>query len=292
VRLNVLDAPSEIYLKLENLQPAGAFKTRGATYAMRRTPSDQLARGVVTASAGNMAQAVARSARDLGVPCTVIAPDTAPQIKLDAVRRLGARALTVPFDRWWQTLSDRAYPGVDGVFVHPFDDTRVMAGNGTIALELLEDLPEVETVLVPWGGGGLSLGIAAGIKAVRPSCKVIAVEAEGAAPLAPSLAAGRPIEVDYRPSFVDGIGSRTVMPEMFELASKHLDGSLVASIADVASAVRLLVERNHVVAEGAGAAAVAVALAGHAGQGRVVCVVSGGNIDSHKLAVILSGGVP
>jgi threonine dehydratase len=292
VRLNVLDAPSEIYLKLENLQPAGAFKTRGATYAMRRTPPDQLARGVVTASAGNMAQAVARSARDLGVPCTVIAPDTAPQIKLDAVRRLGARAVTVPFDRWWQTLTDRAYPGVEGVFVHPFDDARVIAGNGTIGLELLEDMPDVETVLVPWGGGGLSLGIAAGIKALRPSCRVIAVEAEGAAPLAPSLAAGRPVEVDYRPSFVDGIGSRTVMPEMLELASKYLDGSLVSSVADVASAVRLLVERNHVVAEGAGATAVAIALAGRAGQGPMVCVVSGGNIDSHKLAVILGGGVP
>jgi threonine dehydratase len=167
-----------------------------------------------------------------------------------------------------------------------------MAGNGTIALELLEDLPDVETVLVPWGGGGLSLGIAAGIKALRPSSKVIAVEAEGAAPLAPSLAAGRPIEVDYQPSFIDGIGSRTVMPEMLELASKYLDGSLVASVADVAAAVRLLVERNHVVAEGAGATAVAIALSGRAGQDPIVCVVSGGNIDSHKLAVILGGGVP
>lgn len=292
VSLNVLDAPAEIYLKLENLQPAGAFKTRAATYAIRHTPRDQLARGVLTASAGNMAQAVARCAHDLGIPCTVIAPDTAPQIKLDAVRRLGARALTVPFDRWWQTLADCSYPGVEGVFIHPFDDERVMAGNGTIALELAEDLPDVETVLVPWGGGGLSLGIAAGMKALRPACKVIAVEAEGAAPLAASLAAGRPVEVDYRPSFIDGIGSRTVMPEMFELASKHLDGCLVASVADVASAVRLLAERNHVVAEGAGAVAVAVALSGRAGTGPVACIVSGGNIDSHKLAIILGGGLP
>lgn len=292
MRLNVVDAPAEIYLKLENLQPAGAFKTRGATYAMRRTPREDLARGVVTASAGNMAQAVAWSARELGVPCTVIAPDTAPAIKLDAVKRLGARAVTVPFDRWWQTLVNRAYPGVEGVFIHPFDDVRVMAGNGSIALEILEDLPEVETVLVPWGGGGLSLGIAAGIRALRPSCDVIAVEVEGAAPLTPSLEAGRPVEVDYRPTFVDGIGSRTVMPEMLELASQYLKGSLLASVADVAAAVRLLVERNHVVAEGAGAAAVAVALSGRAGHGRIACIVSGGNIDSHKLAVILDGGVP
>jgi threonine dehydratase len=292
VRLNVLDAPAEIFLKLENLQPAGAFKTRGATYAMRTTPAEELERGVVTASAGNMAQAVAWSARELGIPCSVIAPDTAPSIKLDAVRRLGASVVTVPFDRWWQTLVDRAYPGVEGVFIHPFDDPRVMAGNGSIALEILEDLPDVEIVLVPWGGGGLSLGIAAGIRAIRPSCEVIAVEVEGGAPLIASLQAGRPVEVDFRPTFVDGIGSRTVMPEMLELASRFLKGALVARVVDVAAAVRLLVERNHVVAEGAGAAAVAVALSGRAGRGRIACIVSGGNIDSHKLAVILEGGTP
>lgn len=292
VRFDATDPRTLIFLKLENLQPSGAFKTRGATYAMRRTPRVELARGVVTASAGNMARAVAWSAREIGARCTVVAPDTAPAVKLDAVRSLGANVITVPFDRWWQTLLDRAYPGVEGVFIHPFDDVNVMAGNGTIALEIIEDMPEVDTVLVPWGGGGLSLGIAAGMRALKPSCRVMAVEVEGGAPLAASLQVGQPVEVDYRPTFVDGIGSRTVMPEMLELASRHLAGSLVARVDEVAAAVRQLAEHNHVVSEGAGAAALAVARSGRAGHGAIACIVSGGNIDSHKLAVILEGGVP
>lgn len=292
VRLNALDGSREVFLKLENLQPTGAFKTRGATFAMQQTPRAELERGVVTASAGNMAQAVAWGALQAGVPCTVIAPETAPATKLDAVRRLDGRIVLVPFDQWWQTLIDRRYEGVSGTFIHPFDNVNMMAGSGTIAVEILEDLPDVETILVPWGGGGLSIGIAGAIRSLRPSCDVFAVEVATAAPLAASLKAAAPVTVDYRASFVDGIGSKTVMPSMFKLAQDYLAGSLVTSVEEVAGAVRVLAERNRIVAEGAGAAAVAVAMSGLAGSGRTVCIVSGGNIDTHKLAVILGGATP
>lgn len=248
-----MDTPAEIYLKLENLQPIGAFKTRGAAFAMAEMPRENLSRGVVTASAGNMAQAVAWNARQLGIPCTVIAPDTAPQAKLEGIRRLGGHVVLVPFDRWWQTLIDRRFPGVEGAFIHPFDDENVIAGNGTIGLEILEDLPEVDTILVPWGGGGLAIGIAAAVRALTSSCLVVAVEVETGAPLAASLRAGAATNVQYRPSFVDGIGSKSVLPNMLKLAQLFLAGSLVATLDETAAAVRLLAERNRVVAEGAGA---------------------------------------
>jgi threonine dehydratase len=285
-------APARIFLKLENLQPTGAFKIRGAANAMAALTPEQLQRGVVTASAGNMAQALAWTARRAGVACTVVAPETAPAAKLDSVRELGAAVIPVSFDRWWQTFVDRSYPGIDATFVHAFADQRVMAGNGTIGLEILEDLPDVDTVLVPWGGGGLATGIAVAVRALKPSARVFAVEVEGAAPLAASLDAGAVATVDYKPSFVDGIGSKTVMPEMLELARGLLAGSLVVRVAEVADAVRLLGSRNRVVAEGAGAAPVAAALSGRAPGRTLVCIVSGGNIDLHKLAVILEGGVP
>jgi threonine dehydratase len=291
VRLHV-DAPAEIWLKLENLQPIGSFKIRGAANAMAQLMPADLARGVLTASAGNMAQGVAWCARDRRIPCTVIAPDTAPAAKTQAIERLGARVIKEPFERWWQVFQDRAYPGVEGTFIHAFDDDRVMAGNGTIGLEVLEDLPDVDTVVIPWGGGGLASGIATALRALRPECRIHAAEVETAAPLAPSLAAGSPQVVDYRPSFVDGIGSRTVFPRMFERAQRLLDGSLVASLAEVAVAVALLAERAHVIAEGAGACALANALAGRAGGGKVVCIVSGGNIDANRLCEALAGRVP
>jgi threonine dehydratase len=219
-------------------------------------------------------------------------PDHAPQTKQAAVERLGARTIRVRFDRWWQTLVDRGYPGVDGVFIHPVSDRAVMAGNGTIGLEILEDLPDVDAVIVPYGGGGLSCGIASALRARRPQVQVYACEVETAAPLDAALRAGAPVPIDYRPSFVDGMGGKSVLAEMWPLARRLLDGSLVVSVAAVAEAVRHLAERNRVVAEGAGAAAVAAALSGRAGGGRVVCVVSGGNIDAAKLALILQGGVP
>ena len=288
VRLGVLDAPAEIYLKLENLQPIGSFKIRGAANAMGRLAREALSAGVLTASAGNMAQGVAWRARDLGVPCTVVAPETAPGTKISAIERLGGRVIKVPFEEWWGVFESRAYPGVNAHFIHAFDDPDVMAGNGTIALEILEDLPEVDAVVIPWGGGGLACGIAAALRELRPQCKVYAAEVNTAAPLAASLAAGAPRDVVYQPSFVDGIGGRGVFPSMFERARLLLDGSLVVGLGQVASALRLLAERNRVIAEGAGACPVACALEGMAGAGKVVCVVSGGNIDLSKLCHILT----
>ena len=286
VRLNCSDAPAVVYLKLENLQPIGSFKIRGAANAMARLPDERLRRGVLTASAGNMAQGVAWRARELGVPCTVVAPDTAPAIKLEAITRLGGRVIQVPFERWWQTFQERAYPGVDAAFLHAFDDPDVMAGNGTIGLEILEDLPETNAVVIPWGGGGLTCGIAAAVRAKSPGCRLYAAEVSTAAPLAASLAAGSVAVVDHQPSFVDGIGSKTVFPQMLARAQALIDGSVVADLAEVAAAMQLLAERNHVIAEGAGACPVACALAGKAGGGRVVCVVSGGNIDLKTLCQV------
>ena len=286
VRLHA-DAPAEVYLKLENLQPIGAFKIRGAANAMARLSSDELARGVLTASAGNMAQGVAWCARQAGVPCTVIAPDTAPRAKVAAIERLGGRVIPVPFEQWWQTFESRAYPGVAGTFIHAFDDMHVMAGNGTIGLEILEDLPEVDAIVIPWGGGGLACGVAAAVRALRPACRIYAAEVATAAPLRASLAAGRPQVVDYAPSFVDGIGSKTVFPQMLERARGLIDGAIVASLAEVGAAMRLLAERTRVIAEGAGACSVACALSGQAGAGRIACVVSGGNIDLGRFAEVV-----
>jgi threonine dehydratase len=288
VRLNSREAPAEIYLKLENLQPIGSFKIRGATNAIGHLSPETLARGVLTASAGNMAQGVAWRARELGIPCTVVAPDTAPDTKVKAVERLGGRVIKVPFEEWWRAFETRAFPGVDATFIHAFDDVNVMAGNGTIALEIIEELPDVDAVVVPWGGGGLTCGIAAAMRALKSTCRIYAAEVATAAPLAPSLAAGSPVAVDYQPSFVDGIGAKVVFPQMLARAQQLIDGALVAELDEVGSALRLLAERNRVIAEGAGACALACALAGKAGAGKVVCIVSGGNIDFARLCEILN----
>jgi threonine dehydratase len=295
VRLNVEDAPAEIYLKLENLQPIGSFKLRGASNAMllaEAAGKERLAQGVWTASAGNMAQGVAWQAQRMGVPCTIVGPDHAPETKRAAIRRLGASFSGIPFADWFAILSSHSYPGMDGLFVHPVSDPDVMAGNGTIGLEILEDLPNVDAIVIPYGGGGLSSGIASAVRALKPDTRLYACEVETGAPLAPSLAAGAPREVTYTASFVDGIGGPMVLPDMWPLVRQLLDGSLVMTLAEVAAAVRLLAERNRVVAEGAGATPVAAALAGKAGGGKVVCVVSGGNLDSAKLARILQGEAP
>lgn len=292
VRLNVDGAPSEIYLKLENLQPIGSFKLRGAGNAMGIATAAQLSKGVYTASAGNMAQGVAWCARRIGVPCTVIVPEHAPLTKLAAIERLGGTVVKVPFDAWWQVLMTHEYPGMDGLFIHPVSAPEVMAGNGTIGLEIIEDLPDVDAVIVPFGGGGLSCGIASALRAVAPHVPVYAAEVETAAPLAPSLAAKSAQQVHYTPTFVDGIGGKSVLAEMWPLAQELLRGSLVVSLEGIASAVRMLAERNRVIAEGAGAASVAAALTGKAGGGKIVCIVSGGNIDVAKLAKILVGEMP
>ncbi len=292
VKLNYEDAPCEIYLKLENLQPIGSFKLRGAGNAMLSVPRDQLEQGVWTASAGNMAQGVAWYARRLGVKCTVVAPDHAPETKLAAIKRLGADVVKTPFDSWFRILSTREFEGMQGLFIHPVSDRPVMAGNGTIGLEIFEDLPDVDAVIVPYGGGGLSTGIASAIKALKPDTKVYAVESTTAAPVAASFAAGSPQEFKYVPSFVDGMGGPRVLDEMWPLVSRLLEGSIVVELEEIAAAIRLLAERNRIIAEGAGAAATAAALTGKAGNGKVVCIVSGGNIDTSKLVTILQGGMP
>jgi threonine dehydratase len=291
VRLELADAPGKIWLKLENLQPIGSFKLRGAGNAMLVAGPERLSRGVYTASAGNMAQGVAWNARRLGVPCSVVVPDNAPRTKVDAIERLGGRVIPVPYERWWQTMVDHAFPGIDGVFVHPVSDPAVVAGNGTIGLEIVEDLPDVDTVLVPFGGGGLSSGIATAVRALRPNANVVGCEVETSTPLTAAFAAGQPTRVVRTPSFVDGIGGMGVLAEMWPLVSTLLSGALVSSVAEIAAAVRLMMERARIVAEGAGAAALAAALR-HRVEGKVVCVVSGGNIDAAKLGTILDGRVP
>jgi threonine dehydratase len=288
VRLNLLDAPAEIYLKLENLQPIGSFKIRGAANAIAHLSPERLERGVVTASAGNMAQGVAWCARELGVPCTVIAPSSAPDTKVSAIERLGARLIKVSFDEWWRAYEQRSFPGVEGTFIHAFDDPFVMAGNGTIGLEIIEDLPDVEAVVIPWGGGGLTCGIGSALRQVRPTCKVFTAEVSTGAPLAASVAAGVPTAVDYQPSWVDGVGAKAVFPQMFERARPLIDGALIADLDSTAAALRLLITQNHIVAEGAGACPVACTLSGAAGAGKIVCIISGGNINPAQLAAILN----
>lgn len=292
LRLDLANAPADIWLKLECLQPIGSFKIRGAANAMACMPDAELERGVVTASAGNMAQGVAWCARARGIPCTVVAPDTAPSGKLGAIERLGARVILEPFDRWWQTFQDRHYPGIDATFIHAFDDAAVMAGNGTIGLEIFEDLPDAEAIVVPWGGGGLACGIGAAVQAIAPRIPVYAAEVESGAPLAAALAAGAPVPVDYRSSFVDGIGSRQVFPRMFNLAQLLVEGAIVNTLGQVAEAARIIAERVRVVTEGAGACSLAAALSGRAGRGNVVCVISGGNIDLDVFAGLMAGARP
>ena len=254
---------------------------------MGHSTPETLARGVLTASAGNMAQGVAWRARELGIPCTVVAPETAPDTKIKAIERLGGRVIKVPFEEWWKAFETRTFPGVQATFIHAFDDLSVMAGNGTIALEILEDCNDIDAVVIPWGGGGLTCGIAGALRGLNHKCKIFAAEVATAAPLVASLAAGTPVAVDYQPSFVDGIGAKVVFPQMLKRAQQLIDGSLVAQLDEIRSAVRLLAERNRIIAEGAGACALACALAGKAGGGKVVCIVSGGNIDLVKLCEIL-----
>jgi threonine dehydratase len=237
-----------------------------------------------------MAQGVAWAARELGVPATIAVPEHAPEAKLAAIARLGGRVLKLPYDDWWNVIVTSRVEGVDGLFVHPVQDEGVMAGNGTIGLEILEDLPDPDAVVIPYGGGGLTVGIASAIKALRPETKINVAEPATGAALHAALEAGTPTEVDYQPSFVDGSGSRRVLDTMWPRIRPLVDAAVPVPIADAAAGVRVLAERAHVIAEGAGALATAVALAGEAGGGKIVCIVSGGNINPATVAEILSGG--
>jgi threonine dehydratase len=288
LRLHV-EAPAEIYLKCENLQPVNSFKIRGATNAVLLASPAERAKGLVTASAGNMAQGVAWAARELGVPATIAVPEHAPQAKLAAIERLGGRVLKMPYDDWWNVIVTSRVDGVEGLFVHPVQDPGVMAGNGTIGLEVLDDLPDPDAVVIPYGGGGLTVGIASAVKALRPDTKIFTAEPATGAALAAAFAAGQPTTVDYQPSFVDGSGSRRVLDTMWPLVTPLVDEALSIPVAEVAAAVRLLAERARVIAEGAGALALAAALSGRAGTGKVVCIVSGGNINLSTLAETFTG---
>jgi len=286
------DFPFEVYLKLETQQPIGSFKLRGAGNAIESTDLDELMlHGVYTASAGNMAQGIAWYAQKLNIECKVVVPDHAPQAKLEAIERLGASYVKVPFDQWWKILINRKYEEYDGLFIHPVSDLKVIAGNGTIGIEIMEDQPDIDTIIVPFGGGGLSCGIASAVKEINPEVKVFACEVETASPLAASIKAGKPVSVTYIPSFVDGIGSSELLPEMWPLASSLLDGSLVVSLTQIAESIRYIYNHTQTIAEGAGASSFA-AVNQLENAKKVVCVVSGGNIDKAKLQVILSGGLP
>ena len=297
VRLYLDEAPAEIWLKLESLQPIGSFKLRGAANAILAAPRAELAAGVVTTSTGNMAQGVAWMARQLGVAATIVVPDNASMSKLAAVERLGGRIVRVSWEKWWAAVQAghprEAAEGIEGFYVHPVRDLPVIAGNGTIGLELAEQLDDIDAVLIPWGGGGLTTGIASALHAVSPRTKVYVCEPETGAPVAAAIANdGVPTPVDFKPSFVDGAGSGSLLPEMWEHARSLVTGSFVLSLDETAAGVRVLLERERIIAEGAAALPVAAAVDGRAGQGRLVCIVSGGNIDSARLAEILAGRTP
>jgi threonine dehydratase len=283
---------AEIYLKLESLQPIGSFKIRGAWNAVRALTREQLQAGVWTVSAGNAAQGVALAARRAGAPCSVMVMDTAPQTKIDSIERLGARIVRATYDEAWRTVEQHGSDRMHGTFVHPFDDDRFIAGNGTAGLEILEDLPDLDAVIAPLGGGGLLAGIGAVMRATKPGVKVYAAEPETAAPLATSMARGEASYFDHwQASFVDGAGGKSVLPTMWPLLREYVDQSIVVPLNEVAAAMKRTAERVHVIAEGAAACAVAAALSGRAGGGKIVAVVSGGNIDLARFAALVGASV-
>ena len=291
-RLDVDVPGTNIFLKLENLQPLGSFKIRAAVNAMKSKDPALLRGGVIGASAGNFGQGLAMVARRMGIPATIVAPDGAAKAKTDALEAMGAKVIRIPFADWWQVLLTRRFEDVDGVFFHPVAEPTVVAGNATIAAEILEDLSDIDAVVVPFGGGGLIGGIGSVMRRMKPGARILAVEAETAQPLAAALAAGGPVKVQHSPSFVDGIGSGIVLDEMWPLIRESVDQALSVFLAEIADAIRLLAAKQHVIAEGAGAASVAAALSGRAGEGNIVCIISGGNIDATRLAAILNGQMP
>jgi threonine dehydratase len=288
VRLELGPDFPDIRLKLENLQPINAYKLRGAANAVALLPEAERACGVWTISAGNAGQGVAYAARQAGVPCSVVVIETAPAAKVERMRSLGAKLIPVPYEVAWKALDDRAYPGADGTFIHPFDDDNFIAGHGTMGLEILEDAPETATVLASIGGGGLITGVGSALKALRPEIRVLGVEPETAAPMALSLAAGTPREFPgWRASFVDGAGGQSVFPRMWERMRPVMDGSFVVSLEETRRAMRMMAEKARVIAEGAGALPLAAALTGKAGKEPIVCIVSGGNVDLKKFCELI-----
>lgn len=291
--LNANDLHAEIHLKLENLQSVRSFKIRAASNALKQVKRAELNQGVWTISSGNFAQALGWYARSLGVKCTILVPEGVSQTKVDAIHRLGAQTILVPVPEAMQILKTKRYEEIGGILVHPFDDPAVMAGNGTIGLELIEDLPEMDSVVIPWGGGGLAVGIASALRALIPKVKIYAAEIETCSPLSAAYKHDRvPSSIPYTPSFVGGIGYPFLDPTFFELGKGLLDGTCVVTLDETVKAIQLLAKQNSVIAEGAGAVSVAAAISGKAGTGTIACIVSGGNIDPSKLAQILQGKIP
>ena len=287
------DPGPEIYLKLEALQPIGSFKIRGAWNAIRALPRPSLSEGVWTVSAGNAAQGVALAARRAGAPCSVMVIETAPQTKLQSIERLGARVLRASYDECWRTVEQHRSDRMQGHFVHPFDDDRFIAGNGTTGLEILEDLPDVDAIVAPIGGGGLIAGVAAAARGLKPGIKVFAAEPETAAPLAHALKRRGPGRFEgWTASFVDGAGGKSVLPTMWPLLHRMVDGSIVVTLDQVKAAMKRTAERVHVVAEGAAGCAVAAALSGQVPGRKIVAIVSGGNIDLSKFAALVNACEP
>ena len=288
VRLELGPGQPDIRLKLENLQPINAYKLRGAANAVALLPESERRRGVWTISAGNAGQGVAYAARQAGVPCTVVVIETAPVAKMERMRALGARLVPVPHEVAWKALDERAYAGVEGAFVHPFDDHDFIAGHGTMGLEILEDAPDTVAVIAGIGGGGLVAGVGSALKALNPAIKVWGVEPDTAAPTARSLEMGSPqVFEGWQASFVDGAGGRSVFPRMWERMKPVLDGCIVVSLEETRQAMGLLAEKSRVIAEGAGALSVAAALTGKAGQGPIVAIVSGGTVDRKKFCELI-----
>jgi threonine dehydratase len=290
VKLDLADDGPDIRLKLENLQPTNAYKIRGASNAVAKLSDEERSKGVWTISAGNAGQGVAYAARQYGVPCTVVAIETAPQTKLDRMRALGAEIVPVSYDRAWVAAETHEFPGLDGTFVHPFDNHDFIAGHGTMGLEIIEDCPEVRTVICAIGGGGLITGVGSAIKARNPQTKVLGAEPETAAPYALSLHEGGPRKfTDWQASFVDGAGGKSVTERMWQRMRPVTDGAITVTLKQTAEAMRVIAEKSRAIAEGAGALALAAALTGEAGEGPIVCVVSGGNIDLDKFAELVAG---
>jgi threonine dehydratase len=292
LKLNAELPGINVFLKLENLQPLGSFKLRAGVNVLKSMDASRLAGGVLTASAGNFGQGLAFAAREIGVPVTVVVPAAAAQTKVDALLELGAKVIRRPFDEWWTVLTTRRCAGESGVFVHPVAESAVIAGNATIGAEILEDLPECDAIAVPFGGGGLLCGVASVMRRLRPAVRMIVVESQAAQPVAAALQNGRPTRVAHLQSFVDGMGSSTVLDEMWPLIQRCADQVTCTSFAQIADAIRVLARRHHVIAEAAGAASTGAAMAGQAGTGNIVCIVSGGNIDAAKLGAILNGQNP
>jgi threonine dehydratase len=289
VRLDLGPDSPKILLKLENLQPTNSYKLRGAVNAVAMLSESDRSRGVWTISAGNAGQGIAYAARQAGVPCTVVAIETAPKAKIERMRALGAHLIPVSYETAWKALGDREFPGANGTFVHPFDDQNFIAGHATMGLEIFEDAPDTVAVIAAIGGGGLITGVGSALKALSPHIKVWGAEPETAAPLALSISKSSPqVFKDWKPSFVDGAGGKSVFPRMWERMLPLVDGCIVVTLDETRRAMRLMAEKARIIAEGAGALPLAAALTGKAGQGPIVAIVSGGNVDMAKFFDLVS----